>query len=100
MMPTALQSWRSAILPPHVENTRAGARYASASAPTTTALPVSCHTSHPAATAWSHVPPLLATLASHTRRKAGMRRTEGMPMPTRASYENDGGAPWGPSVYR
>ena len=45
------------------------------------ALPVICSTSHPAATAWNHVPPLDSTLPIHTRRKAGMVSTAGIPRP-------------------
>ncbi len=92
-MPTTRQSLRSAILPPQVDKRSAGARYAMARAPTTTGLPVSSHTNHPAATACSQVPPLDATLASHTLRNDGMRSTKGMPMPTRSSYENGEGLP-------
>ena len=45
------------------------------------ALPVICSTSHPAATAWNHVPPLDSTLPIHTLRNEGIRSTAGMPMP-------------------
>ena len=43
------------------------------------ALPVICSTSHPAATAWNHVPPFDSTLPAHTLRKAGTRSTAGIP---------------------